>query len=367
MRITLSLIIFILTLFSCQTIDFPTPDADNTAPQFFASGLINGQTWGIKAGENNYYMDSYFEKNNLNVYAFNAHLRPANCTSDCPNSIIVKIRDVQSNTNLPDINKSLAIGPREITSEIKDSIKYLVRSAVECRGGDSVSTVFWRLNEKRFAELPDLTFSADQKNNLDMVVMHNLTGIITTLSQQLSLHHAANIQVRILKSANGYKITVISNDEQKNPIRSIIWSNGKMDQELELTQFPSSLKAQIELANKSQIQLKIEAPGKTEFNGALCAINYAVEPMSIPVQNALKLNTVEISYFDAQSVHFSSNYNRQNGRLVIEKVEDFPGLANGFKTKKVTMIFSATLKDKTKTRSVTMENIQFTCAIAYPN
>lgn len=365
-----TLCLFIILWFSfegCQTIDFPEPSA-STKPQFFAEGLLNGQPWSIVAGQNNYFMDGYFEKDNQNVYLFKAYLRPQNCTANCPNSLSLYLRDHQPVNGLPAINTSLAPGKRQVSSEIKDSIRFLIRQNIECRKtGDSTTTsVFWMLNDKTYRELPGLTFEANEKNTLAMIIKHS-NGITITLSQKLSVESNGRIQIRIVGSTNGYKLTITSLDEQKNPIKTIAWSNGKMTPEVEFERLPAVIKSQIVLANGNQLQLMIETPSNVAFNGALCAIDYVCEAVPVKSQATQPLSTAEINFYNGQGKLFSSKFAPANGQFTIEGVEDFTTNAAGFKTKKVTTVFSTTLFDATKTQSVKMENIKFVCAVAYPN
>lgn len=365
---TLSLLMIIwFGLEGCQTIDFPEPST-TTKPQFFAEGLLNGQPWTIVAGQNNYFMDGYFEKDNQNIYSFKAYLRPQNCSVNCPNSLSLYLRDHQPVNGLPLINTSLAPGRRQVSSESKDSIRFLIRHNIECRktGDSTAASVLWMLNEKTFRELPDLTFEANEKNTLGLIIRH-VNGVTVTLSQKLSSESNGRIQVRIVGSANGYKLTVISLDEQKNPIKTIAWSNGKMTPEVEFERLPTVVNSQIVLANGNQIQLIIETPANVTFNGALCAIDYVSEAVPVKRQTTQPLSTVEINFYDGQGKLFSSKYAPPNGQFTIEGVEEFTTNAAGYKTKKVTTVFSTTLFDATKTQSVKMENIKFVCAVAYPN
>lgn len=77
-------------VYACASDPLPLPIEEE--PVFKAVGTIDGEVLNIAAGIDDYIMDTYFEKDELEVYSFSGKFTPVNC-SDCTEALTIHLRD----------------------------------------------------------------------------------------------------------------------------------------------------------------------------------------------------------------------------------------------------------------------------------
>ena len=80
-----------ITMTGCKkTYPTGTPPA---APEFTFSGTIGGNSVNLQAGVNNYYMFTSCLRDSNGVYDFIGEFRDKSCSSNCPNSLKIYIKE----------------------------------------------------------------------------------------------------------------------------------------------------------------------------------------------------------------------------------------------------------------------------------
>src|SRR5436190_643274 len=87
------LLILILALsFSCKKRTYPN-DEINEQTIFNFNASIDGRSFSINAGKEEYYLYSSYGQDGNGVYYFTSDLRKNNCSGDCPKSLKIRIND----------------------------------------------------------------------------------------------------------------------------------------------------------------------------------------------------------------------------------------------------------------------------------
>ncbi|MEX0968442.1 MAG: PKD domain-containing protein [Bacteroidia bacterium] len=107
MKIYSFVLLLIALLSGCRENDLPQPQ--NGDPVFFVKGMINGNQMEITAGEHDYYMFTSHGRDTHQVISFTGEFRKLNCSSNCPGTLTITIRDKQAG-GLLDIEQALAPG-----------------------------------------------------------------------------------------------------------------------------------------------------------------------------------------------------------------------------------------------------------------
>lgn len=85
------LFLFMALLVSCSDDPLPEPLIADM-PVFLVEGTIGNDSLGIFAGVGEYFMDSFYEQDGLDIYSFGGTFKKANC-ADCTEELTILIRD----------------------------------------------------------------------------------------------------------------------------------------------------------------------------------------------------------------------------------------------------------------------------------
>ena len=103
MSIINKIVVFVIIaiLFACSPEELPPPDHGND-PVFNFNASLDGQQKSFVAGENDFYMFTSFDIDQQNVYTFEGRMAKlqGSCTTDCNESITIRIRDMQVNSSV---------------------------------------------------------------------------------------------------------------------------------------------------------------------------------------------------------------------------------------------------------------------------
>ena len=101
----------LLSAVSCKKED-PKPDQSQAqAPVFAFSGEINGLPISLQAGINDIFISTSYTLDQNGVYEYNSEFRSKNCSSNCPNTLKISIKDYRPSTAKPTvIDSSIAVG-----------------------------------------------------------------------------------------------------------------------------------------------------------------------------------------------------------------------------------------------------------------
>lgn len=101
-RTYLALYALVFMTIGCKKLEPPVVPTDE--PDFAVQFLVEGQDTSFTAGVDDYYMFSDFEKMSNDLHVFTGEIRDVNCEADCPNSLKIKIYDIDfapaSNINI---------------------------------------------------------------------------------------------------------------------------------------------------------------------------------------------------------------------------------------------------------------------------
>ncbi len=99
-----------LIMASCKKKEI-TQSTTTGNPPFYFNGTINGVQTNIQAGVNDYYMFTGYTTDANSVYNYTGEFRGSTCTSNCPNSLKIYIKDYRTSTATPTaIDSTITIG-----------------------------------------------------------------------------------------------------------------------------------------------------------------------------------------------------------------------------------------------------------------
>ena len=106
----------VVLIYSCKPEELPPVQTGD--PVFSVTGdLVN-----IIAGEDDFYLFSDYEKDDMDVYSFVSHFaKTGDCTSDCEEELLIKIRDIDQNTGAIDVDIENALSPGNYNYQIANS------------------------------------------------------------------------------------------------------------------------------------------------------------------------------------------------------------------------------------------------------
>jgi PKD repeat protein len=120
----LSLILFIT---ACKKKEITTSTTTGNPP-FYFNGTINGVQTNIQAGINNYYMFTSYALDGNGVYDFTGEFRNSNCSSNCPNSLKIYIKDYRQYSVAPTtIDSAIMPGYYSFATPAGTASKYSVQ------------------------------------------------------------------------------------------------------------------------------------------------------------------------------------------------------------------------------------------------
>jgi PKD repeat protein len=143
-----TLAVFLLVTFSsCRKDD---PVEQNGDPVFLATGTVGSTTLNLKAGVNDYYMYSSYSTDAQSILEFSGELRKINCSSPCPTSLRVRIRDYGTMTSTV-LDSSFSAGFYQYVTAQQ---LYTVNFTQQCEG-DTNASYTWDFGDNSFGTGPN--------------------------------------------------------------------------------------------------------------------------------------------------------------------------------------------------------------------
>ena len=352
-RFTGMWILLLFVLAGCQTVDFPEPSSPELSePQFLFDGMVGGEPINWAAGESNYFMHTDYARDQNGVYNFTGHLKQDDCTDPCPNSLMLKIKDVGISTSpsVVNINEALKVGTLDYTNEhVEDSVRITFRAngldretfnynftigdrTLDPHSASQVNAATTTIALTKLNEATHLAINGKHKENL----------FSFTLAQPLfSVNAERRKRLKIKVRINGQKLLIMLTATPESQDQTISWSNGSDRINLELDELPTRpLTAQVKYADGQSAFFSIHFSEDAKLNrlNLELPISFDFNTVEVKAANAKQFRTTEIIYFNQNGTAYSSLKTRQNddSKFIIKTSEEFLQTnAAGDRTRKI--------------------------------
>ena len=368
--------LLLLSALSCKKED-PKPDQSQAqAPVFAFSGEINGLPISLQAGVNNFFIASSYTMDQNGVYEFNSTFQSKDCSSNCPNTLNISIKDYRPYTAKPTvIDSSIAVG------------NYLFAAP---------SGIASRFNQAFIGGLLNNTATIYTWNFGDNTPVVNAS---TAVVNHTYLNPGAYNVTLTAKDSSGLCVSSITNivkmGQIDNPLTAIYYPVNTVGDSVIFTAAPTGGVAPYSYSwnfgdgNTSALPGPIheyaaggtyltslsltDAIGNTNVQYAYinvqstpsCASFFHLSTLT-PVIDPLSLKGVIVEWTDLNGKLWTSNNDQQtsaNSSFKIVSVENYLNNENGEPTKKIKVEFSCKLYNGTN--SIEIKNAKSTIAVAY--
>lgn len=358
-------ILLVLFLASCKVQEEPVDITEK--PTFAAKATVNGQTFNLTAGENNYYMFSSFAVDVQNVTIFNGELKQEGCIN-CGPSLALSIRG--NGRGPTDVNTALAAGDyqfRDSSSNSSDrSFKVAFTSQPQGSGAVSHSWDFGNGQTATSAN-PVMTYKQEGSYNVTYTA---------SFSNGCSSTHTQPLFVSTVQTGNNpefnYNYTdtlkILFNSIPVDSAGDVYWTFGDGQ-----SGTGPIIMHTYSLPGQYRVCMKMQRPGMDsvstcklvstrDYSG--CSANFSYNRQTI--NDSLHLSDISITWTDPDGVQYSSNHVEQlpgSSFRVIES-SDYVRNEKGQKTRKLKVIFSC--RASSGSNIIELTNVEATIAVAYP-
>ncbi len=372
----------ILLIASCKPEELPP--VKNGNPVFSVS--IGSKD--IIAGENDFYLFTDYEKDDMEVYSFIARFAKTNdCTVDCKEELLIAIRDAQQTTGAGgvDIENALTIGNYPYSFEApvitNDSVTLSLTAHPEAGAGPSLyqwTVVYDGTTYTQLWPFPD--FSYKLETNLNIPPAEVCLTILSSNNCQIAYCDTIDLNSNDIACQADFTIGINSPallqlDAEMlngNPPFTFFWNNDTISQTLDIITNGAPFQDTIcvtgvDVDGCTNEICKVLFLNQQGSNDIICSSRFSYEKITEPgVGDSLQLGTVLIQYTDTDGMVYRSDFQEQSNLsdFTIIAVEDYENNENGDKTKKLTVSGNCVLYDEFgASKDFPFEGI---IAVAYP-
>ncbi len=366
------LITFVAAAFACSKDDGMENSVYNDAPTFYVSGLLDGDTIGFTAGEQNYALTTDFVLDTDSVLTLRGKLGPADGTPGPSLSIWLRT-GIQGISDFSALNVSDEVNERSyaLSSTTQQSAipgEYLV----SLFSTSNLATSYqWKLPEGIFLGNAASFSIRGFTEELPISLRCEYTDCSSEITHYLhpTLDCDATFNLTWLTD-NRVMPTVVSretytpvqvdwylNDEQVEiPLSGLLLGSYGEEQTLraEMT-FADGCRKKVSRAVKP-------VPGLAQN----CSAEFIYNIQQLTTQNPEQLHTVELIYTDENGKRFTSLHDRLGGQFEIHSTAEYKRNATGWPTKRFTFSANATLLANDGS-TIQLNRLFGHFAVAYPN
>lgn len=339
----------IVTLFiiaGCEKEDFPEkPIVED--PTFFADGLINGISFDFTAGERDYYMYTWHEKDDNDIYVFSGEFKKTNGSGE---KLTFKIKN-SSETSV-DIEEALSIENHAYAGPISPVVEnaYDVHFFSESQGASPHASYSWAFGDGTFSsqQNPIHRFNTETQSQFD-VTLSIAYGDNCSSS-------ATNVVDFNTSCGNSFSYTTLTPSPRIIAFTPVTWGTPPYSYEWDFGNGQTSTDTNpaiyfpynevypvtLKVTDGNNCVSSYQRNVRVETN---CVANYSYTTSPVITIDSLQLSHVEIVYTNESGVVYSSKEKTQpsNMSFFLSEVHDFENNQAGEKVKKIDAFYDARL------------------------
>ena len=350
--LTLSIVFFCLIIGSCKKQDPQLPP--NNTPVFYFNGTVNAAPVNIQAGYNDYMYSSYALDAN-GVYDFTGELKGYGCTSNCPNSLKIYVKDYRKySTGATNIDSSLVTGYRSFATPAGTASAFSVQFFDTLYNG-TASSYLWNFGDggTSSSHRPVHQYNRPGVYNVSLTTQSN-TSCSSSLSNSFNFGQVGNPINAIFagRALTTNKDTFYISEGGGTPPYTHVWTFG--DGATSTAYNPTHIYANAGVYQASFTVIDAVNNKQTYYanvatqNTSTCYNNFY--PLTTtPITNPMNLADVTIEWNDAGGNLYTSYNNSQptTSMFTIISVDNYQNNSNGQPTKKIHAKVSCTVYSST--------------------
>lgn len=340
-------IVSILLCTTCTKIELPMIVGEQ--PIFEVKGTLGGRAIKLAAGVDDQILYTDFNHDRLQILTLTGQLRNKNCQSDCPNSLLMRLRQ-NARTN----SAISLVGRKSFFQVQNDSImvKTNNQSTQPATTGGNLK-YNWTLNDKAYSNSESVAFALNPfKLSTVCLEVTNQEGSVSNQCQTIDLN--------LIDTFPGLKVSLlpVQGTDKTWSLKAIVsgkgpfkynWDNKVADQ--------SSI--DLEPKNDAKHCLKVTDPSGNVATACVewspagrlkCRAEFDIGIETARLQSWTQYNSAEFIYIDERGVVWNSASAEQRSASVFEITEDKPFEPNDKKqnTRKLKFNLAAILYNKNK-------------------
>lgn len=356
------ILLIVVLLYGCTREEIKIPQAYIGEPIFIIDAILDNEPLNFKAGIENYYLFTEWEKDLDGIYTYVGRFeKDNNCTGDCIENIQFEIRDISVENNLTFINQTITLGNlpfKDNTTLVEDitQVQYELETDVE-----EPEQIIWRYQENTSLAPPFRKFNTEKpifnfKNTVIYDVessVRNNDNLTASLLRPFSHEQVydCTIDYTVKQLQNGQlELDAIPNSSSN--IDGYIWLydlNLSVEPTFTITPLDDpSIFCTLTANYANGCFAELTRTFKQGEDGVFdyINVNHQREVRKVIEDGTqLHLGTFALQYTDVDGTIFRSDFQNQPNSSFVEvlEVEEYERNEKGQKTKKVVLKFNCTL------------------------
>ncbi len=364
----ITLLIALITSVSCNKKKYPESNIENE-PTFVFSGMINNQLVTLKAGINNYYIQSTYIQNSSNVYGFIANFSQQDCAANCPNSLSIQINSnkVVPLNSLVNIDSALFIGQYSyLSGALSNSYTVQFQSTYN----KIATSYFWDFGDGQFSTLANPVHTFKFGSYTTCLSVTSANGCVSRLCQKQNFNFlSSNCTTSIFDSNLSAKTKQFNQTTSGTAPYSYLWSFGDgvtstLANPIHTYTFSGSYPVSLRVIDATSDTAVANYNAVTLNDSSSCAVNYNTSSIQ-QISNQLALSTIVITWIDAMGNTYTSNNLLQpaTSKFELLSVSDYTTNEANQSTKKLHIKFSCMVYNGTN--ALPISNAEAIICVAY--
>lgn len=311
-------------------------------PLFSVFYAISGNSYSIKAGNEDYYMYSSNMNDEFNVNQLIGELK--NTTVNKTNAFEFKFRS-NSKTELH-LDSVLALGRKDVTdTNLLQASNTRIKLSLDALATNNVVKYVWSVNTNLSSTLknPSFVFDSNEDNNFPVSLQTFFdTSCVATTKRCIDFNYTSCYGDFVFSKAANLEYTFSLPPSIFGEVSHVVWYiNNQIagnSKELKHTftgagNFLVSADIFFNSGCMSCLSKRVIVDYSNSYSG--CLSDFDVKYTSYNNAHYLQLNTTEINYWDNSGVQFSSVFSSNPGFLEIHEVSAFEKNETGNSTQKI--------------------------------
>lgn len=355
----------------CAKKKYPDPLTIENDVVYYSKLSIDGKTFEMKAGVDNYYMYSSYDLDSNAVYNYVADLKRSDC-SDCSNSLKIQINDYNTSSSAPTrIDSSLHAGTYKLLQG-NPSVSYSVQFFP--LDFNSTSSYRWDFGDGSLVSYeasPVKIFNKSGKYTVCLTETR-LNSCESSICNQQKINASNNFCRAYItaKTGAGNLINFNAVPTGKQPFK-YLWNFGNGTSSVTANpsctyKYRGAYAVTLRVIDANGDTAYANYNGKTSTDNSSCAANYTMSPVQALGINS-SLSKIIITWRDDTGTLFTSNSELQpaSSNFEILSVSENEKNEKGQPTKKVTAKFNCKLYNGNK--AISVDGAEVVVCFAYKN